>query len=233
MNNELSRYLKMYYSLTRSMIADAFDKAFKLKGKGKFAVSNSHRSAKFVYEVAQQLHRFSDDNDVLYVQQVDDEGIKKSGEWMYDITIAENKRITDPKYPQRKISFITTIKWAVESEYSTSLREFSKDFSKLLIASPFNILYLNGLDQEAEPDTHNYILRRIETTEGILKESNVLTGNSIPNIYVGFWPTPQKVKRNKKYKSQWDFYKDPWALIERIKLFKYNLKENKFEEHEK
>lgn len=230
MSGEISNFIRMY-SLSRGMITEAFKKAFMLKDEGKFAVSNTHRSAKFVYEVAEQLHRFSDDDDILYVQKVDDSGVKKSGEWMYDITIAENKSITDPKYPHRRISFISTIKWAVESEYSTSLREFSKDFSKLLIGKPYNILYLNGLDQADEIDANKYIMRRIETTEGIIRESEVLSGSSIPNIYMGFWPTPQKVKRNWKNKSQWDFYVDPGALIKRVRLYKYNTKKGKFEEH--
>ena len=53
-------------------------------------------------------------------------------------------------------------------------------------------------DKEAEPDTHNYILRRIETTERILRESDVMSGRSIPNIYMGFWQRHKKLKETGK-----------------------------------
>ena len=193
----------------KSLLSLALKTAIQLKGKDRFSGrshSNSLRSAKFVSEVAHQLMEFyrGEDANIPFVQQVDESGNKDSGEWLFDISIAESVPLLEGKSKPR---VNTRLIWAVESEYSTRREEFAKDFGKLLCARAVNRLYLNGFNH-AIGHEGSFIERRTLEVSGFMnralryKKGQSLEGISKGNLYLAFWPSPERDPKGRE--SLWD-----------------------------
>ena len=175
------------------LVRSAFRTAYRLRTEGKFTgttSSNSRRSAKFVYEVAERLRELEGlRSDQIDVQRVDERGDKKPGEWLLDIAIAKRIEICDPGRPNdRPVSMRASLQWAVESEFAVSLESFAEDFGKLLCVNAKNRMYLNGMNQDSEKTRSSYVNRRLETVRAALDGS----ATSGKNFWMGFWPSPEK-----------------------------------------
>src|SRR3990172_8881405 len=112
-------------SFNKNNIINAFLRSYSVRGNGKFQSSNTMRSAKFVFEISQELLKFSEKGNKLMVQNVTDQGEKSPGEWLFDICISDTSIISDKKGSAKVNSFLN---WACESEYHTGLKQFSVDF---------------------------------------------------------------------------------------------------------
>ena len=222
--------------LKRQLIVDAFEKAWNVKDNGKFVNhinggnrdhSNGLRSAKFVYEIAKKLKKeFKKDKCLrLHVQEVDNRGNKKPGEWLFDIAITKTIQIIDDKHEKSPEKINASLEWVVESEYHTGLKAFADDFGKLIVTNTINALYLNGLNQQK--DIEDFINRRKITAAGALIKSKF----KCEKFYLAFWPTPEKLKSTGK--SQWDIDLDKETISEltnKIKLFIYDFINDNWEE---
>jgi hypothetical protein len=197
-------------ALLETIIKKAFSKTWEISMNDGFLKKNhTHanyfRSAKFVYEVAQYLwvELYSESgketlDKKLHVQYVDDKGNKAPGEWLYDICITKTKEIIEYRGQKKASANINAkILWAIESESATSLAEFCADFGKLICSGAQNCLYLHGLDQTKTKGRKDFINRRLST----IKDNHLMHTNASTNFYIGFWPSPKKVRS----RSIWDY----------------------------
>ena len=165
---------------------------------------NSLKSAKFVSTVGDSIFNefFKNPDYYLNVITVNDQGNKLPGEWLLNITITQNIQ----KF-RRKIIL------AVESESSTSIKAFNDNFAKLVHIRADNYIYLNGLDQKTERGKQNYIACRLSYAQ------NLLSAESYPSFYLGFWASPKKIKG---YKSIWSaIIEGKYAHLKKVELYKY------------
>jgi len=223
---ELGRLMRQY-DLSSTMIKQAFKKAYLLKEKPEFKDNNPLRSAKFVSEIADTLIKISPEDAVKKVQAVDINGVKSAGEWLFDICICNEATIFDARNNHEE-KIISKLYWTVESESNTSLKEFVKDFAKILLVPTQAALYLNGINQKETGNVDLYIERRITSISEFINDKLLAPTIYPEKLFVGFWPSPQKVTINKKNKSQWDHYQNPIELIDRIRLFRYNSDQSSF-----
>lgn len=136
----------------------------------------SRLSSKFVYEVMESIHRRCPTEYRLHVISVEDDGTKRSGEWLVDGCITEESD-----------GFIARIVFAMESESDTSKAAFDEDFAKLVHLKSAFKLYLNGLDQTTEAGMHRYMKERLAYAARILRKTS-----HGANLWMGFWPSPAK-----------------------------------------
>lgn len=219
--------------IDKSLLEIALRNAHEKKDFGKFQYNNSLRSAKFVYEVANELDaRINPNADKIVtpwvpkVQKVDDNGNKRSGEWMFDICFLKNLDMYEVFRGKETTGHVPFgIDWVVESEYHTGLKEFCVDFGKLLVVNSPNVVYLNGTNQRSTKDFRSYVDRRLNTLNGFLAEHRLHYRETLKNVYLGFWPSPEK-KHGKH--SLWDDEYD--ELVQRIRLFKYDWDKRRLSE---
>jgi hypothetical protein len=209
--------------LLENITKKAFKNSWVVRQQGNFLIENHKyanffRSAKFVSEVAYGLwdvfySKIYDENhklNMLHVQEVDDFGIKKKGEWLFDICITDTREISENKYNKEATARINTnILWAVESESSTSILDFCADFGKLICSGANNCFYLHGLNQRNPDNRRAFVDRRLSTLRSQL--SDLIKSEN--NYYIGFWPSPKKIGGS----SIWDQYTidelDSWINV--------------------
>jgi len=191
---------------------NAFRKSWSVRTQGNFLIENHEhanffRSAKFVSEIADgfwdkkfsEMYNENQKKKMLHVQDVNDLGIKKEGEWLFDICVTEAIEIEEWNNSKKASAHIdTSILWAIESESATSIKEFCADFGKLICSGAKNCLYLHGLNQRSEDGRSKFIKRRLSTIKNQLSE--YMKKETI--YYIGFWPSPKKVGGS----SLWDQY---------------------------
>ena len=179
---------------------------------GKQGQENRLLSAKFVWEVSNNIHgEIFDEKYYLNVIKVDDNGKKKPGEWLVDACITEGKK--------RK-EFIRKIVFAMESESGIDTKAFNEDFAKLVHVKAAHKLYLNGLNQKTPRGVENYIKTRLEYAKQCLNKEDVGT------FYFGFWPSPGKFKSRARESSTsiWkEFGQHPH--LNKIHLYKFAQKD--------
>ena len=107
-------------------------------------------SARFVYEVAKQIHTSHFKGHCLRTIEVADSAKRIGGEWLVDACITKQKGFPNPHNREKPISFIHRIVFAMESESHTGTREFNTDFAKLLHLNANVKLYLNGISQSCK-----------------------------------------------------------------------------------
>ncbi|NAX46600.1 hypothetical protein CAG70_06245 [Photobacterium halotolerans] len=146
--------------------------------------SNSKKSSYFVSQLAELFSDQFDKN--ALVQTTDRNGKKSSGEWLLDIVIVSKDEIRT-SYKNRKSDIVKKIHWAIESEFSTSLNEFSKDFSKLLHIRSEAYLYVAGINQISEVTRNEYINAQTELAVDLVSEQGI-----DKPFYLAFVPTPGK-----------------------------------------
>ncbi|MDO6583582.1 hypothetical protein Q4491_19765 [Photobacterium sp. 2_MG-2023] len=147
--------------------------------------SNSKKSSYFVSQLAKLFSDQFDKN--ALVQTTDRNGKKSSGEWLLDIVIVSKDEIRT-SYKNRKSDIVKKIHWAIESEFSTSLNEFSKDFSKLLHIRSEAYLYVAGINQISEVTRNEYINAQTELAVELVSEQGI-----DKPFYLAFVPTPGKI----------------------------------------
>ncbi|MYH17030.1 MAG: hypothetical protein F4149_17840 [Gammaproteobacteria bacterium] len=174
-------------------------------------------SAKFVYEVSNEVHESIEPRPprgrCLRVIEVRDCGKKKSGEWLVDACITEERCHAETP------PFIDRIVFAMESESNTGQRAFDHDFAKLVHLNADYKLYLNGLSQTTCQGMCNYITRRCEYVETILNRVRPLG-----EFYFGFWPSPAKPRNGScQSVSIWkDLLCGKWGHLNKIRLWRFD-----------
>ena len=179
----------------------------------KIVDSNSMKSSYFVSQLA---NLFSDKfkKDAL-VQSTDRYGNKSSGEWLLDITIVSKDKI-GTSYKNRKSDIVKKIHWAIESEFSTSLNEFSKDFSKLLHIRSEAYLYIAGINQLSEGARREYIKAQTELAMDLVSEQGIDSP-----FYLAFVPTPGKSHEHSSlWNGGYEMLKDWVKVINLTKITK-------------
>ena len=114
---------------------------------------------------------------------------------MLDIAIV-SKVTVSTNYKKRTAQIIDKIIWAIESEFSTGINDFSVDFAKLLHIKSKSYLYIAGLNQVQKVSRKNYIEAQTQLAKELVKQHQI----SEP-FYIVFVPTPG---RSKQYTSIWD-----------------------------
>ena len=139
---------------TESTILSLVEKAFTSAWTNPNNLSNNKRSSYFVSELSKEFEdRYKA---TALVQKTDPNGERHTGEWLLDIAIVKTKEVgTD--YKNRKTTVVDSIIWAIESEFSTYIKEFCKDFTKLLYIKANGYLYIAGLNQTDKKARENYI----------------------------------------------------------------------------
>ena len=179
-------------------------------------------SAKFVYQVSKaickSLERRLPDKLCLRVIKVNDQGIRKSGEWLVDACITEEHREAG------NLPFIDRIVFAMESESNTGQRAFNDDFAKLVHLNAKYKLYLNGLSQTTHRGMCDYIKRRCEYVEAILNRIQ-----PSGEFYLGFWPSPAKPKTSdRSLDSIWrGLLSGKWDHLNKIRLWHFDKRSRK------
>jgi len=75
-------------------------------------------------------------------RDISDSNKPKVKEFIYDITVAEYDSFSSSKN-NKSIPFITKPIWQIESEFSTNMRETTKDFQKLISSNaPFKMMII-------------------------------------------------------------------------------------------
>lgn len=172
------------------LILTAFERAYENES---IKSSNSKKSSFFVSQLADLFAEQSGKK--ALVQHTDQEGNKFPGEWLLDIAIVSEEQV-GTSYKNRKANIIKKIHWAIESEFSTQLNEFVRDFAKLLHIKSDAYLYIAGLNQQNESAREQYIEAQIK-----LAEELVLAHEIDQQFYLAFVPTPGKCC---EHRSLWD-----------------------------
>jgi len=179
-------------SETQETIRLTVEAAFLSAWSGREQLSNNKRSSRFVSELSRI---FKDKYQAIaLVQETDIDGNKTSGEWLLDIMIVTKKEIITPD-KKRKTTVVDNITWAIESEFSTDLHEFFKDFTKLLYLKADAYLYIAGLNQETERSREKYIETQCELAAKLVEEKQI----KVP-FFIVFVPSPA----NRGGQSLWD-----------------------------
>ncbi len=183
-------------------------------------LTNKLRSALFVENMGHELMKIYDLNVYKsYCQHVNFDNKKKdTGEWLLDLLIGQSKSIFEPGAKIRH-EFISSIEWAVESEYATSLKEFLQDFSKLMVIQSKNKFYLNGYRSDNLEELNKYVSKRLRTAAQLISECDEKA-----DFYYGFWPSPEKYHGD-------SFWNKTKIANEIIQLYKWNSSTNEFERH--
>ncbi|MDH4099145.1 MAG: hypothetical protein OEV28_01050 [Nitrospirota bacterium] len=172
------------------LVFEAFQQAWNNKDN---TPDNNARSSYFVSQLANIFSRKF--NGKPLVQEVDENGKKTPGEWLLDVVIVTEEKVCT-KHKNRDSTIVDKILWAIESEFSTNLHEFCKDFSKLLHIKAERYLYICGLNQTTEKHRAEYIKAQTE-----LAKSLVMKHKINEPFYIAFVPSPGKTAKNI---SNWD-----------------------------
>lgn len=194
----------------KDLIKTSFKEVYDLREN----FDNTKRSSRFVTVLSEKIHQYWFKDKKLNVQKIYSNGKKESGEWLYDMCITEQKEIKDIKYPGSKALINTKILFAMECEFSTSIKEFCQDFGKLLCSAADQLLFIQGLNQTTDEGRTDFIERRKRTIEKYFC-------NFGKDFYLAFVSSPEKIRNNNSY---WDFLK---STEEWIKVFYFN-KDGKF-----
>ena len=182
--------MKITREIIQSMIEDSFSCAWRKRAK---LGTNSKRSSYFVTQLSSRLTELS--GGCPLVQTTDSNGNKRPGEWLLDIAVV-NHTPAATSYKSRSSIIVSEIIWAVESEFSTSIHEFCKDFAKLLHVRAERYLYVAGVSQITRGSRENYIDAQIDLARHLVNHQKI----SRP-FFVAFVPTPGKSGVNS---SLWD-----------------------------
>ena len=196
-----------------------------LWARGKPAISNSTRSARFASDVCKRLNplvksAFSSPCSKLRHICVDDDGDRHSGEWLLDGVWTEDAR---PR-PDERMSMDSPvrIRCALECESSTASKEYHIDLAKLLVMSSDIKLFLAGLNQRTESGAEDYVNTRVCQTEKVLKQT--CSGELSTDWYLAFWPSPLKVDG----KSLWQ-HLDAGKYTYHSKIVLYHRRDDAFQ----
>jgi hypothetical protein len=171
--------LKIDLKLLFGLLIESFKYTHELKDK---IAENDCLSSKFIFEFMNRIYKkYFNDDTVLNIQNVDDNGKRSPGEWLYDACIVRRKTIYDEPY-KTNTEINIEILLAFESEFSTCLKDFAKDFGKLLCSKSDNKIYICGLNQITKNGRSSYIERKIRTINKYLK-------NNIDNMILIFFPS--------------------------------------------
>lgn len=190
--------MKPNLSKIKKIITDSFLEVYRSRSK----FDNSQKSSRFLTIVSSKIHSEWYKGKKLNIQTTDENGISKSGEWLYDMCITEQIQIQDEKYLDSTAMINTKVLFAMECEFSTSIKEFAQDFGKLLCSNSEYILYIQGLNQESDY-YEDFIKRRKSIIEN--KFSHIKK-----RLFLAFVPSPEKTSKNKSF---WDFHHNPETLI--------------------
>lgn len=175
------------------------------------SISNAKASSYFVFRLAKKLAEMCPGSE-MKVQGFKDECISKektTGEWLLDIVIAEMGSAETPEKRvvggQRSARYVRKIKWAVESEFSTSIASFAADFSKLLHIKADNYLYVHGLNQVDEGSLKAYMNMQMKLCRSLVSEAGITAP-----FYVAFVPTSGKSCKNI---SRWEDEVDEKLIV--------------------
>ena len=212
-----------YFMLKRSYIVDSLNEVI----DNPIPTKNSIKSTGFIEKLGETIQNKLELSDCeILCQRVKEGGVgQSSGEWLFDLVICKKTEVEEKEERESgrvyKTDLYYDLKWAVECEYGTNLKETVKDFSKILIARSENILYLNGYASLSDKKFQDYQDRRIKTIESILKKIEI---KEETNLFYYFWPSPEK---KNECESFWNNEKS--RLLEIVKLFKYNNISKKLE----
>ncbi|MFK7950263.1 MAG: hypothetical protein AB8G11_21925 [Saprospiraceae bacterium] len=196
-----------------NIVLSSFEKALK-DDNDKLKNNNSLRSSYFVSLIGDELKKDFKGKDLKVnyqkVNKLTKE--KESGEWLFDICVT-----TQLKLNHRESSKInTSILLACESEFSTDLSDFTKDFGKLICSNAKQLLFIQGLNQESSKGRENFIQKRQNL---IISELSDYIKN---DFVLAFIPTPGKVGN---LRSFWNLgesilsYTSIWIYNAAIKKF--------------
>jgi hypothetical protein len=145
------------------------------------------------------------------VQETDKYGGKTTGEWLLDIAIVSKQKV-HTSYKDRNASIVEKIIWAIESEFSTNLKEFCKDFAKLLHIKSEAYLYIAGLNQMTPEPRQAYINAQVELAKSLVERHKIKEP-----FYMVFVPTPGQ---SGTHKSVWDAFEPDelasWLCVENL-----------------
>ena len=168
---------------------------------------NSKRSSYFVSQLAKLFAKLADGE--ALVQETDKYGERIPGEWLLDIAIVLKREI-HTSYKERKSTIVDKIIWAIESEFSTNIHEFCKDFSKLIHIKSEAYLYIAGLNQIRLESRQDYIKAQVKLAKLLVERHTIQEP-----FYIVFVPTPGK---SGKHTSLWDAFEPDelasWLCIE-------------------
>jgi len=165
--------LKLLYSL----LIESFKHAYDLKDK---IIENDCLSSKFIFEFSNRIKEKFFKEDTLNIQNVDDNGKRSPGEWLYDTCIVRRKEIYSLYKTEKRFFVNVEILLALESEFGTSIGEFAQDFGKIICAKSLKKIYINGLNQKYE--RKRYIEERVNLINKKFKED-------INNLILVFFPS--------------------------------------------
>ena len=178
---------------TEKSVLALVTKAFKEALNNKKLRTNPQRSSFFVSELALSLEEKYGGK--ALVQKTNEQGIKRPGEWLFDITVVKKKEVKT-EYKQRSAEVINKVLWAVESEFSTNLKEFLKDFAKLLHVKSSAYLYIAGYNQSTKEARDSYIKSQLALARELVTEQRITEP-----FFIVFVPSPAKMSSGS---SLWD-----------------------------
>lgn len=191
--------MKIEINQLKQIIDSSLNEVFDQRSK----YNNFKRSSRFLTVLSEKIHKKWFKDKILNLQKTDKKGITIPGEWLYDMCITERIEIQDEKYPATRGKINTNILFAIECEFSTSIREFAQDFGKLICSSANQILFIQGLNQEFD-NREDFIIRRKKIVE---KNFNGFG----KDLFLAFVPSPAK---KAKKESFWDSLDNPSEWIE-------------------
>ncbi|MCK5813474.1 MAG: hypothetical protein KAH03_04415 [Cocleimonas sp.] len=181
-----------------SLVYEAFESAWNNRAN---ISSNAKRSSYFVSELSGAFYSLTKQEALQgvteLVQKTESSGKKASGEWLLDIAIV-SKVVASTGYKNRSTQIVDKIIWAIESEFSTNLGEFCKDFSKLLHIKSKAYLYVAGLNQTQIKSREDYIEAQTQLAIELVKQHQITEP-----FYMVFVPTPGQ---SGQYASLWDSF---------------------------
>ncbi len=174
----------------KTLLFSAFKKAI---GNKKISCENNKKSAYFVSQLAVLFSK--EFGYEALVQATAEDGTKSSGEWLFDITLVSKGKI-ETDYKKRSSEIIKKIHWVIESEFSTNIHEFCRDFAKLLHVKSEAYLYIAGLNQENRATREQYIDAQTSLAKKLVVEQKI-----DQPFYLAFIPTSGKCNG---HNSAWD-----------------------------
>lgn len=202
---------------TAKIVLNSFEETFNLKDEGTLADNNPHRSAYFVNLIGKKLQEHFK-GAKAHFQRLDlvDAKNKVGGEWLFDVCVTSQISIKDERPGGSTSAINTNLLFACESEFGTSLSDFTTDFGKLICSNANQYLYIQGLNQFTEKGREDFINSRKEIIQTqlfhLIKDDFVLA----------FIPTPGKIGKG----SFWDTYEE--EVLDWASIWIYSASENEF-----
>ena len=165
-------------------------------------LNNSQRSSRFITVLSDRICDKWYPKKTPKLQRTNEDGKNEPGEWLFDMCITDEIELIDSSYPSSRSDINVKILFVLECEFSTSLKEFGKDFGKLLCSNADKVLFIQGLNQE-EKYVRDFINRRNRIIEKNFANLGI-------NFFIAYVPSPGK----KVDKSYWDRLLNPVDLIE-------------------